>query len=67
MTTHNTNIKGKLIKEKEGWKKPLVEIKPKESIELTAKTAKKASNVNIASGQGEIDPNLAAIINQYSR
>ncbi len=46
------------------WKKPLIELKPQETIELTATSSKKPSSVNISTQQGGIDPAIQAILDQ---
>jgi hypothetical protein len=47
-----------------GWKKPNVELKPKESIDLMARGSKKASNVNIDTNQSGISPELQKILDE---
>jgi hypothetical protein len=49
-----------------GWKKPTVELKPKESIDLIAKGSKKANNVNIDTNQSGISPELQKILDENS-
>jgi hypothetical protein len=49
------------------WKKPLIEIKPNENIELQAKNTKQKSDVNIATDTGGVDSELAAIIAQQNK
>lgn len=53
------------VKSANGWKKPLIELKPNDSIDLQAKGKKTASNVNINTGQSDLDPALQAILDQH--
>jgi len=50
------------VKEEKGWKKPLIEIKPNESLELQAKAKKGKTDVSISTSQGELDPELQKIL-----